>query len=419
MPPSSSTPPVATSPLTHVRRAFGWNLGRVQPSVAESDALAAAGVTDPVVQRYAAWRRSLMRVAIVPTLLVLGLALVGAIEDGMEELSAVGVALECAWMLAMAGLAVACVQGIRAWRSPGASSTLLAVAWAVGFVVPIAYALLPAGVVFTVHATSAGGGVVTDRLGSLLDIALELALSGGAFLTLLPSVLSVIPGAVNGCLRIKSLLPAAQLPGWLLVCAAPVFLLFWLVILVVANRAFQSPLLVCGILLWAGSPIWYALRGPVFVRSQITDEDASKIGRVKRVVGLLSLAGVVLIVAFATTSKIAGLTVVGMDPHAAVSNRIEELADASTTMDVEAVREVLDHSMSIVYAYDLSSYQLVVDFLAKLLLVTAVFADLVLRATLVAWRNDRALRGRAEASGYDASAAATAAALAEGREAAR
>ncbi len=415
MPPSSSTTSVATSPLTHLRRAFGWNLGRVQPSRAESDALEAAGVTDPVVQRYAAWRRSLMRVAIVPTLLVLGLALVGAIEDGLEELSAVGVALECAWMLAMAGLAVACVQGIRAWRRPGAASTLLAVAWAVAFLVPIAYALLPAGVVFTVHATSAGGGAVTDRLGSLLDVALELVLSGGAFLTLLPAVLSVIPGAVNGCLRIKSLLPAAQLPGWLLVCAAPVFLLFWLVILVVANRAFQSPLLVCGILLWAGSPIWYALRGPVFVRSQITDQDASRIGRVKRVVGLLSLAGVALILVFASTSKVAGLTVVGMDPHAAVSNRLEELADASTTMDVEAVREVLDHSTSIVYAYDLSSYQLVVDFLAKLLLVTAVFADLVLRATLVAWRNDRTLRGRAEASGYDASAAAAVGALAQGR----
>jgi hypothetical protein len=71
------------------------------------------------------------------------------------------------------------------------------------------------------------------------------------------------------------------------------------------------------------------------------------------------------------------------------------------------------------YALDTGTFRFVIDLLAKLLLVTAVFADLILRATSSAWRNDRALRGRPEASAYDASAAAAGAALGTGGEPAR
>ena len=412
MPPSASTPPATTSPLTHLKRAFTWNLGRITPSASESAALTAAGVSDPVVQRYAVWRRSLLRVALGPTLIVFLLQVLDAIDGGMDELSILGVALEVAWLLAMAGLTLACLKGSRSWTRPGSSSTLLRGAWLAAFLFPILSALLPEGLLYDVQALSkATGADEMDKFETLLDIAFGLALSGGTFLLLLPAVLSVIPGAVNGCLRIKSLLPAAQLPGWLLVCSAPVFLLSWVVILALANHVFQSPLLVLGVTLWAGSPIWYALRGRVFVQSQLSQDDARKIAGVKRVVALLALTGIASILTFTLTAKVAGLTVLGMDPEAAVSTKIDELSEASDDVSLAAVGEALDDSKSFVYAYDLSSWQLIIDFLAKLLLATAVFADLVLRATLAGWRNERTLRARAEASGFDASAAAASSAL--------
>src|SRR5436190_10131651 len=96
------------------------------------------------------------------------------------------------------------------------------------------------------------------------ELAIGFVMSAGGYLLLLPAVMSLIPGAVNGCLRIKSLLPAAQLPGWLLVSAAPIFLLFWLIFLAIANHLVQSPLLVLGVILWAGSPIWFSIKGRVF-----------------------------------------------------------------------------------------------------------------------------------------------------------
>ena len=410
--PSSSSTRVSLR--THVGRAFGWSLGRITLAPDELAALVAAGVTDPAVQHYAAWRRSLLLVAIGPTVAVFLLAMLDAAAGGMRELSFVGVGLEAGWLLATAGLAVACARGIRAWTRPGTSSRLLRTGWAAVFVIPIVYALLPAGLLLRVHAhaSETTGGVAADGFEALLEATFEFALSGGTFLLLLPAVLSIIPGAVNGCLRVKSVLPAAQLPGWLLVFVAPLILLFWLVILVVANQALQSPLLVLGFVLWAGSPIWYAFRARVFVQPQVTAQGAAQIARAKRIVTLISLAGVALVVVSTITSKVAGLTMLGMDPEAAVSRKLEELGKKADFVRLDEVHDALAHSKSFGYVFDLSSWQLVVDILAKLLVATAVFADLVLRATLVAWRNDRSLRARPEATAYDASASAAVAALA-------
>ncbi len=411
MPAPASPPPERTTLLTHLRRALGWNLGGVTPSTQELAALHAAGVKDPVVQRYAAWRRSLMLVAIVPTLAVCALGVLDALDDGWHELAPLAVGLSAAWLLSGVALLYACAQGARRWTQPGTSARVLRLAWTVSFLIPVVFALLPPGLAFKAHVEPPSGAHAADKLESLMNIAFELMLASGMFLSLLPAVLSVIPGAVNGCLRIKSLMPAAQLPGWLLVCGAPLFLLFWLVILVVANQAFQSPLLVWGILLWAGGPVAYAIHARVFVQSQITDGDAARIGRVKRIVGMVSLAGIALLLVFATRSQVAGMTPLGFERADALSTRIEGLFEASDDASLEAAHQAFDRATSIAYAFDLSSYQLVIDFLAKLLLVTAVFADLVLRATLAAWRNDRSLRGHARAQGYDESAAAAVAAM--------
>ncbi len=430
----------AATPLTHVTRAFAWNLGKVTPSEAESESLAAAGVTDPTAQRYAAWRRSLLGVALVATALAFALAALDLVRGGLGEFTKLGVGLELAWLAAAAALPVACATGVLSWTRPGRGAGLLAAAWAAALVLPFVYALLPAHAIYHVGATppplpvavakavqampdDADDGddsepdesplaavldpAALEKLEAMQELAVEFVMSGGGYLLLLPAVLSLIPGAVNGCLRVKALLPAAQLPGWLLVCAAPAFLLLWAVILVVVNHAARSPLLVFGVLLWAGAPIWYSLRGRVFVRSQLGAAEAAKIGGVKRLVLLTTLVGVALLLGFVLTAKVAGLKVVGFERAKAVTTRIEELG-ADDEVSVEDVQVALAESKSFVYAFDLSVWRAAADFLAKLLVVTAVFADLVLRATVAAWRNDRALRASAGAADYDATAAAAA-----------
>jgi hypothetical protein len=410
------TVPARPSPFTHLKRAFGWNLGRVTLATSEQTALEAAGVTSPVVQRYAAWRRSLLLVALVPTLCVVGTELLdGLQEERFDGLLPLGYVLEGAWFFAMLALAVACVRGVTGWRAPGTGSSLLTLGWAFAVIVPVLWFLIPDGL--TLEAAAEGEGSadsITRRIDELVLLVQDLARYGGMALLLLPGLLSVIPGAINGCLRVKSLLPGAQLPGWLLVCGAPLFLLIWLALLAFANIALQSPLIVLGVCLWAGAPIWYALRGNVFVHSQLSLDDVARITRVKRVVALLAISGIALMIAGIASVEVV-LPIVGLDEETALSSRLAALEEDGQKVGVAEVTRELESSESFAYALDLSSWGMILDVLAKLLLSTAIFAHLAMRATLAAWRNDRALRTRDEATQYDADAAALGAALAPTR----
>lgn len=431
-------------------RAFAWNLGKVVPSQAESERLSTTGLTEPVAQKYAAWRRSLLLVAGAVSAVAFALAVVDIATGGLGEYTAFGKGLEVAWLVAAGALPLAALVGAVRWTRPGSGSALLITAWAAAFLLPFVYALLPVGLIYRVQpvtpesvtkpptkpasapspqapaevdeddeapdskptASSDSNAApvnpaVIEKAVAMEETLVEFVLSGGGYLLLLPAVMSLIPGVVNGCLRVKALMPAAQLPGWLLVTVAPAFLLFWLVLLVVANHVARSPLLVFGVLLWAGSPTLYAVFGRVFVRPQLTDADAARIGRVKKIVGLTGLAGIALLAAFALTSKVAGLRVVGLDRSAAVSTKLDALAD-DDEISLEDVQTAMAESKSVIYAFDLASFRLVIDFLAKLLVVTAVFADLALRATLIAWRNDRSLQG---GTAHDTAASALDAAL--------
>ena len=427
----AQTPSAGTSPGAHLRRAFSWNLGKVVPSPRELEALARDGISDPTVARWAAWRRSLLLVAFVATAAAFALAVLDEVEAGFGELTAFGAALEVAGLVAVGSLPAACLAGLRKWTRPAHASGALAAAWLVAFALPFVEALLPVGWLYhleephavadaAAHAGAVAPGLVEglplEKLEALRGLALDFVVSGSAYLALLPAVLSLIPGAMNGCLRVKSLLPAAALPGWLLVCAAPLFLLFWVVLLVVVNQAAQSPLLVVGMLLWAGSPLLYALRARTFVQPRLTPEAVAGITAVKRAVAVTGLAGVGLLLAFATLERVAGLRLIGFDEAAAMSTRIDHLVE-DDLLTLEDVGDAFESSTSFLYALDLSSFRFVVDFLAKLLVVTAAFAHLVLRATLSAWRTERSLRVRPEASAHDAAAAAACAALGRPAEA--
>ncbi len=421
--------PARTTFLAHLKRAFGWNLARVVPSGAEAQTLAQAGVTEPTAQRYAAWRRSLLLVALIPTLLVAGLAAWGLAEEDFDGYRPLGLALSGVWMLVLLVLLVALLRGLRGWRRPDAGARMLLGAWLAAFLLPLVQALVPEGLLYHVEPLPASAATlaaadaaatldedladvdVAEKAQALQNVTLKLVFSGATFLMLLPSLISLIPGAMNGCLRAKSLLPAAQLPGWLLVTVAPAFLLFWLVMLVLVNPAAESPLLVAGIALWAGSPLLYTIQARVFVGSQAGPEGLARIARAKRGVALLGLAGIACLLGFLLTTRVVGLRVLGTEPERAFDVRLDEHRGEDHALGWTEVKEAYAESDSLVFALDPSWLQLVLDVVAKLLIATAVFMHLVLRATLASWRDERALREGGAAAAHDAGAAATLAAL--------
>ena len=59
------------------------------------------------------------------------------------------------------------------------------------------------------------------------------------YVTLMPSVLSLIPGVIRACLRIKALIPESVLPGLFLIAAAPLYFLIFLVTFTTRSRPSQ------------------------------------------------------------------------------------------------------------------------------------------------------------------------------------
>ena len=191
-----------------------------------------------------------------------------------------------------------------------------------------------------------------------------------AFLLLLLVVLSLVPGVVKGCLRVKTLLPQALLPGWLIVMAAPLYGLFLLAIFVVLDQFIGQPFILAGFGLVTASSLVYALWPGAFTRPLLVPEDYRRMKRVQMVVGLLTAAGGLLLLGYVVTREVMGVHLLGTDPKTALMRPIEV---------VQYLLEIISRSM----------------------FVTALSADLFLRANLTSWKQQRALAASPAAAEYD------------------
>ncbi|HEV7405703.1 MAG TPA: hypothetical protein VGO11_22355 [Chthoniobacteraceae bacterium] len=193
----------------------------------------------------------------------------------------------------------------------------------------------------------------------------------GAIAGLLPAVLSLVPGVVKGCLRVKTLLPQSMLPGWLIVMAAPLYGLFLLAIFVALDQFTSQPFILAGFGLVTASSLVYAFRPSAFTRPLITPEDFSRMKNVQRVVGLLTAAGGLLLLGYLLTREFLGVHLLGTDQKTALMRPIDV---------VEFLFETIARGM----------------------FVTALSADLFLRANLNSWKHQRALAASPAAAEYDA-----------------
>jgi hypothetical protein len=210
----------------------------------------------------------------------------------------------------------------------------------------------------------------------------EGVMEGAALLvSLLPSVLSLIPGIQRACLRVKTLLPQALLPGWFIVVASPLYGLFLLVIVVAVDQFVGEPAILIPLALLAAASLTYAVRASVFTRPLLCDADFRRVRSVQRVVGLMSALAGIILVSFLTTREIMGVRLVGTVANSSLVRPIEV---------VEFIMEVLGRSM----------------------FVSALGAEFIVRMSVTAWRHNRAIIASDTATTYDEAMAATGAVLA-------
>lgn len=370
----------------HFRRAYAWDLQGIEITENERAKLVAAGVTAEAVQRYAVWRRSVLAVVLVPTLLAALLATADTLSEGTDGLSLVGRILKVTETLVVWGLPVSALLAMRSWATLRRSHDMVFVGWTASFLPPFFLALIPLGWWFAGTQSPE-----QKRELALLDVANGLYVA----FTLLPTALAILPGLVRACLRVKRLFPAALLPGWFLVVAPPFYLLLAVVALIALNHLAGSPLLILGVICWIGAPMIYVWRADLFVRP-LQAVDCGKVNRVQRTANVVALLGALLLAAYLFTKEVFGLHLVGLEAETSAVwlwENHEELALQPG--------QILKQAESIFWLGDISLSQVLVEYCGRSLFMTAVFADLLVRMSLSVWGQEKGFAGSADAAVYE------------------
>ncbi len=203
-----------------VRRAFRLRIEPTEITPNEARALTSAtpAITEPHLQAFLAWRRSvlfLVAVLLVP-LTVLRFLDVRDMPDQLRFIVVIPA-------LAEAFLCAVCWYQLKHWMSWRRQRRALVRAWIVFMAAPF--------LVFLVPVDSVLGDQLADQPGAAATVKAAIAVV--ALLTLAPKAVSLLAGTVRAGIVTKMLFPGTAGPGWIVVLATPLYALFVFTLLIV------------------------------------------------------------------------------------------------------------------------------------------------------------------------------------------
>jgi hypothetical protein len=364
--------------VSDVKRLVDPFLWLVQPLLAPPRDPREANAADQALPQFLAWRLRVLVLVILLTALTaaidtatrlvsgprLSFTIVLKLELELEPVrqTLFGDLADLIWLLSFYAMPASSLLAAICWARPRASRSILVAGWAASFLVPVAIALTP----WSWWNVEPEDG----RVQRFERIAEGVSWGFYYVAVLSPAVLALVPGIMRGCIRVKMLLPGAVLPGWFLVAAAPLNGLLVLITFVSLAQVAPSPLLLAGMLLWLAAPLAYLARAGIYTRPIASADELRSARRVQAVAWVLTFGSAGCLIAYAATWEAFGFRLVGLE------------AKTSFFRPWQAVRYFLDFS-------------------GRALFVTVLGADLLLRATLSAWRHQRAFRAGPAAAEFD------------------
>jgi hypothetical protein len=327
--------------------------------------LIAKGVDEADARRYLVWRRSVLLLVTIPTLISAVLATLTFIGQDRSGYSGLGLLLELGRLGTLFALPATAWLAAKCWDNHRRSRTILLRGWLVAFLGPLFLALFP----FSWRVDFGSGDPTMISQASAL-IGLLGAIS--VYVTLMPAVLSLIPGVMRACLRIKTLIPESILPGFFLIAATPFYILLFLVIFTTINQVAGDMLLILAVLCLLGAPALYLLNAGTFTKPLRTPEEIAKIGSVQKTAAIVVGVGLILLVLYAFSGSIMGKALVGTS-----------------------------EATSLLRPWSLSVIQFPIEYIVRSLFTTALVADLIMLMNLSLWRHSQAFQSTAEAQSYD------------------
>ncbi|HTE54631.1 MAG TPA: hypothetical protein VK698_27445 [Kofleriaceae bacterium] len=277
-----------------LRRAFRLYIDAREVTDAERAALEATSppITDPDVQGFLSWRRSVhlvVAVAIVPLLLfqIIGLA------DSKDSPSAWR-ALQVLQLLVDASFALLLWTQLRNWTNWHRQRRVLAIGWLAFFLMPFVFYLYPLrSAMDEVLAQQAG----TDpRVAQAFSGLFGMIASVVAMIQLAPKAISLMPGLLRGALTSKLLFPGSSGPGWLMLLLAPIYALFMYVVLIIPYQITGSGYFVPAMIGLIGAQIWLGRMAFQLARPERLEEALALVRKVRTTYFVLNLIGLVFVV---------------------------------------------------------------------------------------------------------------------------
>ncbi len=309
-------------------------------------------------------RKSMLWFVIVPTAFAAVFHLISLLsmeKYDRDELSRFGMAMDYVRVLSLFALPIAAVMAAMNYQRIRQSSRIALVGAIISFAVPILIALVPAEHLF--EARIAGDQA---KFGAGLVLGLSL------YITLLPTILSLLPAISRACIRLKSLLPAAIAPGWGFFASAPLFMLIGFASFILIYHIASNFLLFIGVLLWIGAPLIYLTRAELLIRPITRTRDLQAIARIQIYVLATVAVGVLFIIIFLFTAKLGGKYLVGT----------EKLT-------------------SMMRPWDLDLHSRWIEFVGRSLFLTVVFMDLLMLMNLSIWKAGKDFYQTEAAVDYD------------------
>src|SRR5262249_6977320 len=138
--------------------------------------------------------------------------------------------------------------------------------------------------------------------------------------TLLPVIITIPAGVLKGSARMKSLFPAAVLPGWFLVAVAPFYSLFMIVVFVLIEQIVGNFVLVLGVGLLAFGPWFSVISRRWYSRPMWVAQAKVELAKASTIGGFVTVIGFALVIVFLLTARVedADLDVIGSDDKTAM-----------------------------------------------------------------------------------------------------
>jgi uncharacterized protein DUF4339 len=352
-----------------LRRTTAANPTLIAPSPEEDQKLTQMGY-DPVVKKYAVWRRAVLWVAVVPTAFAALFGLIDLLamdEDQKSYYSAIGTIFLFLQAFSLFALPAAGAYAAMNFDQLSKSTRFVLLGGVIAFGVPLLVAFMPAGIMIDPRpeqGETAAGVEARRRV-----FAMFMGVQFYVFLT--PLVLSLLPAVSRGCVRVKGFLPESLVPGWGLVASIPLFVLLTLATFVVIYHMASNFLLLLGLLLWIGAPLLYLTKFKLLTRPITESQDIQTLAKTQLYVLATIGLGILLIVIYLFTVKFNDRPLLGTSKNAHLK----------------------------IWSLDL--HRIWIEYLGRSLFLTVLFADLLVRMAVMVWREERAFAGTGPAANFD------------------